>query len=134
MDIKILIIEDEKPAQEYLAGLIKQLEPAVKILAKLDSVQSSVEWLRNNTADLIFMDIQMPEVDGLEAARQIRIREANAGEPRIPIVALSGNAMADDIEAAKLAGCDSHLAKPVRRDQLIASLVQFCPAEIRPAR
>ncbi len=129
--LRILVAEDNEINQMLM------IENLQTIVARVDIAENgtqAIEKSANDSYDLIFMDIQMPEVDGLEAARQIRIREANAGAPRIPIVALSGNAMADDIEAAKLAGCDSHLAKPVRRDQLIASLVQFCPAEIRPAR
>ena len=62
--------------------------------------------------DLIFMDIQMPVMDGYEAARRIRAMRREDGE-RIPIYALSANALAEDIENALQAGMNGHIAKPI---------------------
>ena len=115
MDIKILIIEDEKPAQEYLAGLIKQLEPAVKILAKLDSVQSSVEWLRNNTADLIFMDIQLTDGLSFSIFDQVEVQS-----PVIFTTAFDSYA----IKAFKVNSID-YLLKPIDEEDLRISLDKF---------
>ena len=70
------------------------------------------------------MDQLMPELGGLEATEEIRRDEA-AGGRRIPIIALSGNAMPEDVAAALAAGCDAHLAKPVRKEQIIASLLKY---------
>lgn len=62
--MKILLIEDEYHAQEYLTGLLKKATPTSEILAKIDSVEDAVHWLQNNPPpDLIFMDIQL--ADGL---------------------------------------------------------------------
>jgi CheY-like chemotaxis protein len=64
------------------------------------------------------MDIQMPVMDGLEAAQAIREREARLRLPRVPIVALTANAFEEDAERSLAAGMDAHLAKPYGRDQL----------------
>lgn len=129
--LRILVAEDNEINQMLMTENLQTICGRVVIA---ENGAQAIEKAANEKYDLIFMDIQMPEVDGLEAARQIRKREASMALRRTPIIALSGNAMADDIEAAREAGCDAHLAKPVRRDQLIASLVQFCPAEIRAER
>jgi CheY-like chemotaxis protein len=73
--------------------------------------------------DLILMDMHMPGVDGLEAARRIRAMEASAvGSHRTPIIALTANAFAEDREACLAAGMDGFLVKPLDRDRLAAAL------------
>jgi CheY-like chemotaxis protein len=69
------------------------------------------------------MDMQMPEMDGLEATRQIRLLDGpNA---RIPIVALTANAMQSDQDACRTAGMDDFLTKPINRDSLTACLARW---------
>jgi len=73
--------------------------------------------------DIIFLDCQMPELDGYGAARAIRVREA--GGPRVPIVALTANAMDGDREQCLAAGMDDYLSKPVVMTSLAASLQRY---------
>ena len=73
--------------------------------------------------DIIFMDCQMPVMDGYEATREIRRREH--GENRIPIVALTANAMKGDEEACYAAGMDGFVSKPIDRSKLQACLERF---------
>ena len=70
--------------------------------------------------DLIFMDIQMPEMDGLEATRHIRAAED--ATHRVPIVALTANAMHEDRGVCLEAGMDEHIAKPVTEEALLGAL------------
>jgi CheY-like chemotaxis protein len=78
------------------------------------------------------MDAQMPTIDGIEATRRIRAAE-HAGEPgfsrRVPIVAMTANAMSGDREACLAAGMDDYLAKPVKPDSLREVLTRFLSPE-----
>jgi signal transduction histidine kinase/CheY-like chemotaxis protein len=83
-------------------------------------------WLAAHSAgtpyDVVLMDVHMPEVDGLEATRQIRAREAERGVPRTPIIALTANAFGEDREACHASGMDGFLVKPLDRDKLAEAL------------
>ena len=70
------------------------------------------------------MDVQMPGMSGLEATQEIRRREQQSG-PRLPVVALTGNALAGDQERCLAAGMDDYLAKPVRGRDLIEMVEKF---------
>jgi PAS domain S-box-containing protein len=74
--------------------------------------------------DLVLMDMQMPGIDGLEAARRIRALEAERDAARTPIIALTANAFAEDREACLAAGMDSYLVKPLDRERLAAALAE----------
>ena len=76
----------------------------------------AIEALERATYDVVLMDIQMPELDGLEASRRIRARWADGSRPRI--VALTANAMAEDRSATEEAGMDDYLSNPIRPDEL----------------
>ena len=78
--------------------------------------------------DLVLMDIQMPDCDGYEATRAIRL--AGYSADLLPIVALTANAYADDIENAKQAGMQAHLAKPLTFEHLVEALVRWLPHRI----
>jgi PAS domain S-box-containing protein len=82
--------------------------------------------------DMVLMDVQMPVMDGLTATRAIRALGGAA--TTLPIVALTANAFAADLEACRAAGMDDHLAKPVSIDRLIAVIERRVPAPARPRR
>jgi two-component system, sensor histidine kinase len=72
--------------------------------------------------DCILMDMQMPEMDGIEAIRQIRALERAGGRQRTPIICVSANALAEHVTASRRAGADGHLAKPFRPQALLEAL------------
>ena len=83
----------------------------------------ALKALGNGGIDLVFMDMRMPQLDGLEATRQWRQREG--GMRRIPIVALTANATTEDREHCLAAGMDDFLSKPVEQEQLLAVLARY---------
>ena len=79
--------------------------------------RKALEAIERNNFDLVLMDVQMPEMNGLEAARAIRAQE-KAGEPRLPIVAMTAHAMKGDRERCLEAGMDGYVTKPLRTQEL----------------
>jgi signal transduction histidine kinase/HPt (histidine-containing phosphotransfer) domain-containing protein len=94
--------------------------------------QSAIEQWRRGHHDVIFMDVQMPGMDGLAATRAIRRLEAESGRPRLPIYALSAHAFASDAQASLAAGCDKHLTKPISKATLLATLAALRPLGAAP--
>jgi CheY-like chemotaxis protein len=92
----------------------------------------ALEAYTNGTFDLVLMDVQMPVMDGLVATRAIREIERSTGRARTPIISLTATALPADIRRSLDAGCDTHLAKPVRPDKLIEAVGRALATE--PAR
>ena len=87
--------------------------------------------------DLVLMDVQMPEMDGFEATRAIRAREAagadSSAEPRhvhIPVVALTAHAMKGDRERCLECGMDDYVMKPIRSEELLATIDRFLTGSV----
>jgi CheY-like chemotaxis protein len=89
--------------------------------------REAVEAMMNRTFDLVFMDCQMPEMDGFAATAAIRIREKDLGLPRVPIVALTAHAIAGDRERCLAQDMDDYLSKPFRQPQLITVVRRWVP-------
>lgn len=113
--MKVLIIEDEEPAQEELERLLTKNFPNVEIVDKLALVKESVEWLRKNTADLIFLDIHLADGNGFEIFKQTEIQT-----PVIFTTAYDQYA----IDAFKVNGI-GYLLKPIVESELCAALKKF---------
>ena len=79
--------------------------------------------------DLVFTDISMPGMDGLEATTQIRAHETANGLPRVPIVAMTAHALSGDRERFLEAGIDDVLTKPLKKDELIARIEALAPRD-----
>ena len=116
--LRILFVEDNPTNQfvatQLLKGFNVHLDMAGNGLEALDSVSRF-------THDLICMDMRMPEMDGLEATRQIRRMGGRMAE--IPIIALTANAFKEDIDACMASGMNRFVAKPVRRDILLGAML-----------
>ena len=113
---RILLAEDDPVNQEVATEL---LESEGYVVTVVDTGAEAVARATDEAFDLILMDVQMPQMDGLEATREIRRLPAHA---KTPIVAMTANAFSEDREACLAAGMDAHVAKPVDAKVLAATL------------
>ncbi len=116
--LRVLVAEDNPVNQMITRSLLESVGCSVTVA--VDGGAALACW-REQPFDLVFMDCQMPDVDGYEATRRIRDAERVAGT-RVPIVALTANAMEGDRQRCLAAGMDDYLAKPFRRCDLMAVL------------
>jgi PAS domain S-box-containing protein len=119
---RVLLAEDNRVNQELAKALLKRMNLKVRIVA---NGREAVQALREEPFDLVLMDVQMPEMDGLEAAAIIRRTEAGTLDPRVPIVALTAHAMEEDRRACLAAGMDDYLTKPLKAEHLAGCLDRF---------
>ena len=125
MAYRVVIAEDFRMIREIFENAVKQSEDYVLAGSFATAVQA-VEYVRNNPADLILMDVCMPVMDGLETTAKIRELD-NASLARIPIIAMTANAFETDVEAALGAGMNAHIAKPFKKEDLIATISAYIP-------
>ncbi|WP_340645286.1 ATP-binding protein [Phenylobacterium sp.] len=117
---RILLAEDH-PTNQKVVQLILQsvnVEPEI-----VENGQLAIDRLKLERFDVVLMDMQMPELDGLSATRLLRAFEAEQGLARTPVIMLTANAMDDHIRAGREAGADEHLSKPIRAQSLIETIV-----------
>jgi len=119
---RILLVEDTAVNQRLGEMLLAKQGYQVSIAA--DGEQALEAWL-DGDFDLILMDMQMPVLNGIDATRAIRLREAEEARRRIPIIALTANALAEDRDACLAAGMDDFIAKPFRADAMLAVIRKF---------
>ncbi len=118
---RVLLAEDEYINRVLIETILKQLGVEV---TSVDNGQQAVKEGCSNEYQLVLMDVQMEDIDGLEATRRIRKHEKRNGG-HVNIVALTALAMPGDREKCLQAGMDDYLAKPVQRSEMIAVLKQF---------
>ena len=116
----ILVVEDNVINQEIILELLKD---AGFKMSLANNGREAVEAVEKNEYDLVFMDIQMPELDGLEATRYIREK----GITDLPIIAMTANAMSGDRDISLKAGMNDHVTKPIDPPKLFESLIRWIP-------
>jgi len=121
---RILVAEDNMVNQRVAQRLLEKLGYQVDLVA---NGREAVEAAAGSRYDCIFMDCQMPEMDGYKATAAIRQHATNA-EARLPIIALTAHAMQGDRERSLAAGMDDHLVKPFGVEALRAMLLKWLPA------
>lgn len=122
--LRILVAEDNKTNQLVLR---KMLAPTGAQPTMLGNGRLAVDAYREHGADIMFMDVSMPVLNGLDATREIRDLEAREGIAPCPIIALTANAMEQDRENCLSAGMSDFLSKPVRKTNLIDKIRHWAP-------
>jgi signal transduction histidine kinase/ActR/RegA family two-component response regulator len=113
--LKILLAEDNIVNQKVALRILKQIGHEADVVTNGNQV---LEALQQQRYDIILMDVQMPEMDGLEASRQIRDMEQERNLAPIKIIAVTANAMSEDRDRCLAAGMNDYLCKPVKIDEL----------------
>ena len=121
---RILLVEDNLTNQQVMSGILENLGLTVDIAV---NGREAVEILTAGDYDLVLMDVQMPEMDGLEATRRIRSPESAVVNPQVPIVAMTAHAMPGDREKCLAAGMNDYLAKPFSPATLVDALLNWLP-------
>jgi CheY-like chemotaxis protein len=125
--LSVLVAEDNEINAMLMRSLLTRLGHRVVITA--DGEQALESWLAAETAgmpyDLVLMDVQMPRLDGIEATKRIRSREAGRQVRRTPVLALTANTLVEDRYACFEAGMDGFLVKPLDRDKLAEALLDL---------
>jgi FOG: CheY-like receiver len=128
--LTILLVEDNEDNRLLMLSYFKKTPHHVDVA---ENGAIAVEKFRERRYDLIFMDIQMPVMDGYTATREIRRWEIEKGRERTPIVALTAHALAEAAGRSLEAGCDGHLTKPIRKPVLLEAIRKFAaPGPVFP--
>jgi CheY-like chemotaxis protein len=128
--VRVLVADDNITNQQVALGVLKKLG------VEADAVPDGAEALAALAAkafDVIFMDVHMPGMDGLEATRMIRIAERDrmpwTQERRLTVIAMTASAMQQDREDCRLAGMDDYLSKPINPREVAQTLTKWLPPE-----
>jgi CheY-like chemotaxis protein len=128
--LSILVAEDNEINALLIRSLLKRL--GHQAVVTTDGEAALESWIAADSAgapyDVVLMDVQMPKLDGIEATRRIRAREAGRGALRTAILALTANTLVDDRYACFEAGMDGFLVKPLDRDKLADALADVAAA------
>ena len=124
--LRVLVAEDNAVNRELINTLLRKMGHTVEVAT---NGYQALGALDRQSFDVVFMDVQMPELDGIKATHEIRRREqerartnASAPAPHLPIVALTAHALKGDRENCLAAGMDDYLSKPVRRADLLGAI------------
>jgi two-component system, sensor histidine kinase and response regulator len=122
--LHVLLAEDNRVNQTVATKILKKLGHRVTVVS---NGAEALQVVQSKVFDLIAMDIQMPQMDGLEATRAIREWEASR-DRHIPIIAMTAHAMKGDRELCLEAGMDGYVSKPIRPDDLAAAIAEVLGA------
>jgi two-component system, sensor histidine kinase and response regulator len=121
--LRILLAEDSAVNQKLAIALLRPRGHEVTVA---NNGREALDRLADHQFDLVLMDVQMPEMDGLTATRQVRKREAESGR-HVPIIAMTAHAMKGDRERCLAAGMDGYVSKPIRASELHAAIAEMVP-------
>jgi PAS domain S-box-containing protein len=127
---RVLLAEDNAVNQHIARAMLEKA--GCEVVVVNDGVEAVAAFQRERW-DVIFMDCQMPELDGYEATARIRAQESASGQARTPVIAMTANVMPEDRARCLASGMDEHLAKPTRAHELARVLSIWSPAADRKA-
>lgn len=125
--LKVLLAEDNPVNQQLV---LRMLEKSGHRVTVANDGQEALTALKGEPFDLVLMDIQMPNLDGIETARLIRAGGEGIDNPLLPIIALTAHAMTGDRERFLAAGMDDYVSKPIHAAELFATMARLCPVEV----
>lgn len=128
--VRVLLVEDNRINREFV---VEMLENMGCFVTSAENGLVATQKITSDNFDLVFMDCQMPEMDGYEATRVLRRMSEDGDIKRIPIVALTANAMKGDREKCISSGMDDYITKPVKRENLVDTLMKWIPSHRRSA-
>jgi two-component system, sensor histidine kinase and response regulator len=125
--MRILLVEDNRVNQAVATQFLTKRGHEVVVAG---NGRAALEALENQTLDLVLMDVQMPEMDGLQATAAIRQGELKSGN-HIPIIAMTAHAMSGDKERCLGAGMDGYVSKPLRVEDLFSTIEEVLSNLVR---
>lgn len=126
-NLKILLVDDN-PENRFIVK--RFLDESEVTIFEAGDGQEAVNMFNEQKFDIIFMDINMPIKDGLEATKEIRDLEKTKGLPHTIIIALSANALSKEYDRAMEVGCDDYLTKPIARGRLLSAIEKWQGVEV----
>jgi signal transduction histidine kinase/CheY-like chemotaxis protein len=127
---RILAAEDDPISRMLVKTILERKGYRVETVADGNAAAEAAESLK---PDLILMDVNLPGIDGLEAARRIRKAEADSGGRRVPILAMTAHVLSEERDRCFQAGMDDFIGKPVQAAQLLQSVAHWLSMEVRDA-
>ena len=121
--LRVLLVDDHQPNQVVGRRMLEHLGHHVTVV---DNGRAAVMTVATTPFDLVFMDVQMPDMDGLDATRAIRDAEQRTGR-HVPVVGVTAHAMKEEVDRCLRAGMDAHVAKPLRLSMLTEVIARFAP-------
>ena len=128
--VRILLVEDNRVNQVLATRILEKHGHHVSVAG---NGLEALAILKSNTFDLVLMDIEMPEMDGLEATRSIRENESTSGK-HLPIIAMTAHAMTGDKDKYLTAGMDAYISKPIEATQLVEMIERLCAPGVSAQR
>jgi len=119
LGLRVLLVDDSDESQALVAGYLASSGAKLEVA---NDARPALERLAREAFDVVLMDLHLPGMDGFVATRALRQAEAERGARSVPVVALSADALPDTVRLALACGCSEHLAKPIRKADLLATL------------
>lgn len=122
---RVLLIEDNRINQRVATGMLQRLGVTARTA---DDGLSALAMLADEAYDVVFMDVQMPGLDGLEATRRLRVGQAGERNRNVPVIAMTGHVSREDRQACSDAGMNDYVAKPISTERIREAMTRVLAA------